>query len=99
MKRLEAVVPVRKPEDLRRLLLDCVPGVTIAEVGHATGADGQVVPEMHIEVLLEDDLVPNLIAVLTAAARAGTIGEGTVSVTALDEVVRVRTGERGEDAL
>ncbi len=99
MKRLQAVVPVRKAEDLRRLLLDCVPGVTISDVGQTVGSDGQLVPEVHIDVVLEDDLVPNLLAVLTAAARAGTIGEGTVSLDPLDEVVRVRTGERGEDAL
>lgn len=88
-----------------------VSGVTVSEVsgygrqrGHTEvyrGADYQVdfVPKVRIEMVVDDSLVEKVVGVVVQAARTGKIGDGKVWVTAVDTVVRVRTGERGADAL
>ncbi|MEZ5185597.1 MAG: P-II family nitrogen regulator [Candidatus Nanopelagicales bacterium] len=58
-----------------------------------------LVPKVRVDVLSEDEDVDHLVDVLVAAARTGKIGDGKVWVTPVDAVVRVRTGERGADAL
>ena len=54
---------------------------------------------MKIEVVLKDALVADVVEAITAAARTGKIGDGKIFVTSIDESVRIRTGERGEDAV
>jgi nitrogen regulatory protein P-II 1 len=88
-----------------------IAGVTVSEVsgygrqrGHTEvyrGADYQVdfVPKVRIEVVVADGAVERVIDVVSQAARSGKIGDGKVWVTPVDTVVRVRTGERGADAL
>jgi Nitrogen regulatory protein PII len=88
-----------------------VAGMTVSEVsgygrqrGHTEvyrGADYQVnfVPKVRVEVVVEDGVVEKVIEAVSRAARTGKIGDGKVWVTAIDTVVRVRTGERGADAL
>ena len=88
-----------------------VSGVTVSEVsgygrqrGHTEiyrGADYHVdfVPKVRVEVVVLDDAVEKVIDVVAQAARTGKIGDGKVWVTPIDTVVRVRTGERGADAL
>jgi nitrogen regulatory protein P-II 1 len=88
-----------------------VSGVTVSEVsgygrqrGHTEvyrGADYQVdfVPKVRVEVVVDDAAVERVIDVVSQAARTGKIGDGKVWVTPVDTVVRVRTGERGADAL
>ncbi len=88
-----------------------VSGVTVSEVsgygrqrGHTEvyrGADYHVdlVPKVRIEVVVDDAAVERVIDAVSQAARSGKIGDGKVWVTPVDTVVRVRTGERGADAL
>jgi nitrogen regulatory protein P-II 1 len=88
-----------------------VSGVTVSEVsgygrqrGHTEiyrGADYHVdfVPKVRVEVVVDDDAVEKVIDAVSQAARSGKIGDGKVWVTPIDTVVRVRTGERGADAL
>ena len=57
------------------------------------------VPKVKIEVVLKDSLVADVVEAITAAARTGKIGDGKIFVTPIDESVRIRTGERGEDAV
>ncbi len=88
-----------------------VSGMTVGEVsgrgrqrGHTEvyrGADHRVdlVPKLRVEVLVEDGAVERVLAAVTAAARTGEIGDGKVRVTPVDAFVRVRTGERGADAI
>ncbi|MCY7343984.1 MAG: P-II family nitrogen regulator [Pseudonocardia sp.] len=88
-----------------------VTGMTVSEVsgygrqrGHTEvyrGADYRVdlVPKVRVEVVVADDAVDKVIDAVTRAARTGKIGDGKVWVVPVDTVVRVRTGERGADAL
>jgi nitrogen regulatory protein P-II 1 len=112
MKLVTAIVKPFALDDVRAGLqrLD-VSGMTVSEVsgygrqrGHTEvyrGADYQVdfVPKVRIEIAVDDDLVEKVIDTVSQAARTGKIGDGKVWVTVLDTVVRVRTGERGVDAL
>lgn len=65
------------------------------------GAEYQVefVPKIRVEVLIEDDAADRVVATIEAAARTGEIGDGKIAVLPVDQVVRIRTGERGADAL
>ena len=86
-------------------------GMTVGEVsgygrqrGHTEfyrGADYRVefVPKLRVEVIVDDATVDRVVDVVVKAARTGKIGDGKVWVTPIDTVVRVRTGERGADAL
>jgi nitrogen regulatory protein P-II 1 len=91
-------------------LLD-IAGMTVSEVsgfgrqrGHTEfyrGADYRVdlVPKVRIEIVVDDATVEKVIGAVTHAARTGKIGDGKVWITPVDTLVRVRTGERGADAL
>ncbi len=112
MMLVTAIVKPFALDDVRAGLeqLD-VAGMTVSEVsgygrqrGHTEvyrGADYQVdfVPKVRVEVVVEAGLVEKVIDTVVLAARTGKIGDGKVWVTAIDTVVRVRTGERGADAL
>ncbi len=112
MMLVTAIVKPFALDDVRAGLdrLD-VAGMTVSEVagygrqrGHTEvyrGADYQVdfVPKVRVEVVIEDGLVEKVIDTVAQAARTGKIGDGKVWVTPVDTVVRVRTGERGADAL
>lgn len=88
-----------------------IAGMTVSEVsgygrqrGHTEvyrGADYQVtfVPKVRVELVVEDDMVDKVLDVVVQAAGTGKIGDGKVWVSAVESVVRVRTGERGADAL
>ena len=88
-----------------------VAGMTVSQVsgygrqrGHTEvyrGADYQVdfVPKVRLELVVDDDMVEKVIDTVTQSARTGKIGDGKVWVVPVDTVVRVRTGERGADAL
>ncbi len=112
---MKLVTGIIKPHALDRvreaLQAQGVEGMTVTEAsgygrqrGHTEvyrGAEYVVdlVPKVRIEVLVEDDDASHIVDVLVAAARTGKIGDGKVWVTPVDAVVRVRTGERGPDAL
>ncbi len=65
------------------------------------GAEYEVefVPKLRLEVLVDDDLVGTVVSAIEGAAHTGNIGDGKIAVLAVEELVRIRTGERGADAL
>lgn len=112
MKLVTAIVKPHKLDEVRDALQSFgVRGLTVSEVqgygrqrGHTEvyrGAEYKVdfVPKVRVDIIVDDADVTDLVAVIAGAARTGKIGDGKVWVTPLDEVVRVRTGERGLDAL
>lgn len=112
MKLVTAVVKPFKLEDVKAALTDAgIHGLTISEVGGYGRQRGHtevyrgaeyvvdVVPKIRLEILIEAEDVERIIEVIVASAQTGKIGDGKVWVTPVDAVVRVRTGERGPDAL
>jgi len=112
MKLVTAVVKPFAIEDIKAAVEAAgVLGMTVGEVqgygrqkGHTEvyrGAEYQVdfIPRMKVEVLVSDESVDRLVNGIVNAARTGKIGDGKVWVTAVETVIRVRTGERGEDAI
>ncbi|SDR61345.1 nitrogen regulatory protein P-II family [Rhizobiales bacterium GAS191] len=112
MKIVMAVIKPFKLEEVRDALMGIgVHGLTVTEVkgygrqkGHTEiyrGAEYAVsfLPKIKIEVAVSTGLVPKVIEAVTAAARTGQIGDGKIFVYQLEEAVRIRTGERDEDAL
>ena len=112
MKLIVAVIKPFKLEDVRSALAKAnVKGMTVSEVqgygrqgGHTEvyrGAEYQTqfIPKLKIELVVSDDHVEELVDAITEAAKTDKIGDGKVWVTAVEELVRVRTGERGVDAI
>jgi nitrogen regulatory protein P-II 1 len=112
MQKLEAVVRHFKLEDVKQALTDAgVVGMTVEEVrgfgrqrGHKEqyrGAEYTVdfLPKVKIEVVVPDAQVPAAVDAITNAARTGRVGDGKIFITKLAEVIRIRTGETGEDAI
>ena len=112
MRLVTAVVKPFKLDDVKTALEGIgVQGMTVSEVqgfgrqrGHTEvyrGAEYTVafVPKVKVEVLVDDADATRVVDALVAAASTGSIGDGKVWSTAVDELVRVRTGERGADAL
>lgn len=112
MKLVVAIVKPFKVEDVKEALRDVgVAGLTVSEArgfgrqrGHTEvyrGAEYQVdfVPKSRIEVMVDDDQVDGVIDAITKSARTGKIGDGKIAVLLLEDVVRIRTGEQGAEAL
>jgi len=112
MKLITAIVKPFKLDDVRESLSEIgVSGVTVTEVkgfgrqkGHTElyrGAEYVVdfLPKAKIEVAVANDQLESAVEAITRAANTGKIGDGKIFVTALEQVVRIRTGESGEDAL
>ncbi|MEH6634311.1 MAG: P-II family nitrogen regulator [Halioglobus sp.] len=112
MKLITAIVKPFKLDDVREALSDIgVQGITVTEVkgfgrqkGHTElyrGAEYVVdfLPKVKIEVAVADAVVEQTIEGITKAANTGKIGDGKVFVSALEQVIRIRTGETGEDAI
>ncbi|MYW01811.1 P-II family nitrogen regulator [Streptomyces sp. SID3343] len=112
MKLITAVIKPHRLDDVKNALQAFgVHGLTVTEAsgygrqrGHTEvyrGAEYQVdlVPKVRIEVVADDEDAEELLDVLVKAARTGKIGDGKAWVVSLDTVVRVRTGERGPEAL
>ncbi|NOR69169.1 MAG: P-II family nitrogen regulator [Methylomarinum sp.] len=112
MKLITAVVKPFKLDDVREVLSDIgVSGITVTEVkgfgrqkGHTElyrGAEYVVdfLPKAKIEVAVAEDLVEQAVEAIAKAANTGKIGDGKIFVTNLEQVIRIRTGEVGEDAL
>src|SRR5450631_413613 len=112
MKLITAIVKPFKVSDVRDALRDVgVAGLTVSDAqgygrqrGHTEvyrGAEYQIdfVPKIRLEVLADDDDAEHIIETLVTAARSGKIGDGKVWVQDVEEVVRVRTGERGPAAI
>ena len=112
MKLVTAIIKPFKLEDVKNALEGVgVRGMTVSESsgfgrqgGHTEvyrGAEYTVdlVPKVRVEVLIDSDRLDEVLEVVTNAAQTGKIGNGKVWVTPIEEVIRVRTGERGADAL
>ena len=112
MKLVTAIIKPFKMDEVREALsLIGVQGITVTEVkgfgrqkGHTElyrGAEYVVdfLPKVKIEAAIDDALVDQVIEAIEGAARTGKIGDGKVFVTALEQVIRIRTGETGEDAI
>ncbi len=61
--------------------------------------DVDMVPKVRIEILVDDTLLPTVVSTIEVTARTGSIGDGKIAVLAIEDVIRIRTGERGRDAL
>lgn len=112
MKKVEAIVRHFKLEDVKNALSERgIDGMTISEVrgfgrqkGHTEMYRGteyavDFVPKVKIEVACQDDNLKDLIDIILKTAQTGQIGDGKIFVTNLEEVIRIRTGEVGGDAI
>lgn len=112
MKKIEAVIKPFKLDEVKDALNAIgIQGITVTEVkgfgrqkGHTElyrGAEYVVdfLPKVKLEVIAADNLVAKIIETVEAAAKTGRIGDGKIFVTPVEEVVRIRTGERGEAAI
>ncbi|HWO70439.1 MAG TPA: P-II family nitrogen regulator [Actinomycetota bacterium] len=112
MKLVVAVIKPHKLDEVKEALRDVgVQGLTTSDVegfgrqrGHTEvyrGAEYQVdfVPKVKVEVLVDDADAQGVVDAITKAARTGKIGDGKIWVLPVEQVVRIRTGERGPDAL
>lgn len=112
MKKIEAVIKPFKLDEVKDALNSIgVQGITVTEVkgfgrqkGHTElyrGAEYVVdfLPKVKLEIIAADALVPKIIETIETTAKTGRIGDGKIFVTPVDEVIRIRTGERGEAAI
>lgn len=112
MKLVTAIVKPFKLDDVREALSEIgIQGITVTEVkgfgrqkGHTElyrGAEYVVdfLPKVKIEIAVTDDLVDGVIESVTKAANTGKIGDGKIFVSALEQVIRIRTGETGDEAI
>ncbi len=112
MKMVMAIIKPFKLDDVREALSDLgVQGITVMEVkgfgrqkGHTElyrGAEYVVdfLPKVKVEVAVTDEMVEQVIEAIMQVANTGKIGDGKIFVTALEQVIRIRTGETGADAL
>ena len=112
MKKLEAIIKPFKLNDVKEGLTKLgIHGMTVTEVkgfgrqrGHKEiyrGAEYQIdfVPKIKMEVIVSDSLFPEVIKVIQEKAYTGDIGDGKIFVIPMEEVIRIRTGESGNDAI
>ena len=112
MKLITAVIKPFKMDDVRQALADVdVQGITVTEVkgfgrqkGHTElyrGAEYVVdfLPKVKLEIAVDDDMVDNVVDAVLKSANTGKIGDGKIFISTLEEIVRIRTGETGSDAV
>jgi len=112
MKKIEAIIKPFKLDEVKEALQDIgVQGLSVIEVkgfgrqkGHTElyrGAEYVVdfLPKVKIEVVLSDELIDNAVEAITNAARTDKIGDGKIFVSPVEQAIRIRTGETGDDAL
>jgi nitrogen regulatory protein P-II 1 len=112
MKMVEAIVKPFKLDEVKEALTKAgIQGMTVEEVkgfgrqkGHTElyrGAEYTVdfLPKVKIQIIVPDDKAATVVQVITDAARTGKIGDGKIFVTNVEEVIRIRTGEKGPDAI
>lgn len=112
MKKIEAIIKPFKLDDVKEALHEIgIKGLTVTEArgfgrqkGHTElyrGAEYVVdfLPKVKVEVVIEDSMLPRIIEVILQAAHTGRIGDGKIFVSAVDEAIRIRTGEKGADAI
>jgi len=112
VRKIEAIIKPFKLDEVKEALHGIgIQGMTVTEVkgfgrqkGHTElyrGAEYVVdfLPKIKIEIAVSDDLVDKVVDAIVSAANTGRIGDGKIFVTSMEEVIRIRTGERGPDAL
>ncbi len=112
MKKIEAVIKPFKLEEVKEALSNVgIKGLTVSEVkgfgrqkGHKElyrGAEYEIefLPKVKLEIVVPDSEVENVIDAIVSSARTGRLGDGKVFVNPVEEVIRIRTGERGEEAI
>ncbi len=112
MKKIEAVIKPFKLDEVKEALHEVgVSGITVTEAkgfgrqkGHTElyrGAEYVVdfLPKVRLEVVVDDDQADRVVEAIAGAARTGRIGDGKIFVSAIDQAVRIRTGERDSDAI
>jgi nitrogen regulatory protein P-II 1 len=112
MKKVEAIIKPFKLDEVKEALSGIgVQGMTVSEVkgfgrqkGHTElyrGAEYVVdfLPKVKVEIIVRDELVAQVVEAIQRAAKNGRIGDGKIFVMPIDDVVRIRTGERGGDAI
>jgi nitrogen regulatory protein P-II 2 len=112
MKLVSAIIKPFKLQEVREALVDAgIEGLTISEVkgygrqkGHTEmyrGAEYSVdtLPKIKLEILVEDEKLSTVTDVVTKTANTGKIGDGKIFITTINEVIRIRTGETGSDAI
>lgn len=112
MKKIEVITRPYKLDEIKEALTAIgVKGMTASEArgfgrqrGHKEvyrGAEYQVdfVSKIRIEVVVDDDLAPQVIETIQKAARTGNVGDGKIFVSNIEQVIRIRTGESGQDAI
>ena len=112
MKKIEAVIKPFKLDELKEALHDVgIQGITVLEAkgfgrqkGHTElyrGAEYVVdfLPKIKIEVVIDDAMTERVVDAIQNAAQTGRIGDGKIFISTIDEAIRIRTGERGSDAV
>jgi len=112
VKKVEAIIKPFKLDEVKEALNEIgIQGITISEVkgfgrqkGHTElyrGAEYVVdfIPKIKLEIIVADGVLPSVVEAIEKAAKTGRIGDGKIFVTPVEAVVRIRTGETGEDAL
>ncbi len=112
MKKIEAIIKPFKLEDVKEALREIgVQGLTVVEVkgfgrqkGHTElyrGAEYVIdfLPKIKLEIVISDEMLPKVVETIRESAKTGKIGDGKIFIFPAEDVVRIRTGERGEDAI
>lgn len=112
MKKVEAIIRHFKLEEIKNALTECgISGMTVTEVrgygrqkGHTevyrgTEYNVDFVPKVKVEVICKDDSLKTVVDTILRAGRTGQIGDGKIFVYDLENAIRIRTGESGEEAL
>jgi nitrogen regulatory protein P-II 1 len=112
VKKIEAIIKPFKLDEVKEALHEVgVSGITVTEAkgfgrqkGHTElyrGAEYIVdfLPKVRLEVVVDDDLAPRVIEAIQTSAQTGRIGDGKIFVYAVEDAIRIRTGERGSDAI
>ncbi|MCC3860846.1 P-II family nitrogen regulator [Pseudemcibacter aquimaris] len=112
MKKIEAIIKPFKLDEVKEALHEVgLSGITVIEAkgfgrqkGHTElyrGAEYVVdfLPKVKIEIILADNLVENAVEAIQQAARTGRIGDGKIFISNVEEAIRIRTGETGDDAI
>ena len=112
MKKIEAIIRPSKLEDVKIALVNSgIVGMTVSEVRGFGRQKGQVeryrgseftvefLQKLKVEVVVEDEKVNSVIDAIAEAAKTGEIGDGKIFITSIDSVVRIRTGDKDEEAL
>ncbi len=112
MKKIEAIIKPHRLDDVKDRLRELgISGMTVYEVKGfgRTGGKTEVyrgsayvvdfVPKVRIEIVVKDSVVNEVVQAIAATAKTGKIGDGKIFVTPVEEAIRIRTGEKGEDAI